>query len=238
MELIDPTGENLVYRMEHWGYYLLPQSHPHCPGYTGLLVAMRKTPTEKHFDPESMRIQLVNPSGMPDWTVLNLQTPLSKSRRVYPGSLNLCDRLNQEETFFTFGGTLESLAVTGETIYSLRSAAPILWLTSNGDGLADQLAAEFGHMLGELHARFGAKDEAFYRRVAKLDPLMLYIASLHSIFDEYEKTASLRGSYPKLHTLLHEEQKWLEESDQWSHSPETLAELLQPGQGGEGAGKI
>ncbi len=84
-------------------------------------------------------------------------------------------------------------------------------------------------MIGEIRASLAEKDEVFCRRLAKLDPLMLYVASLHSIFDEYESIASLRSSYPKLHTLLHEEQKWLEETEQWSHSPGTLAELLGSG---------
>jgi hypothetical protein len=40
--------------MENQGYYLLPKFHPHSPGYTGLLVAIRERPTGMHFDPESI----------------------------------------------------------------------------------------------------------------------------------------------------------------------------------------
>ncbi|MFQ5814516.1 MAG: hypothetical protein ACE5I2_15160 [Anaerolineae bacterium] len=39
------------------------------------------------------------------------------------------DRVDKVVGFFTYGGWLESISVPGETVYSLRSPAPILELT-------------------------------------------------------------------------------------------------------------
>jgi hypothetical protein len=59
--------QSILHRMEHWGYYLLPKSHRESPGYTGLLVAIRETPTREHFDPESIRLRIIEEGKETSW---------------------------------------------------------------------------------------------------------------------------------------------------------------------------
>jgi hypothetical protein len=226
--------ENLIYRMENWGYFLLPRSHPRCPGYTGLLVAIREKPTEKHFDPEALRLSLLDQFTMPGPTTLTLHTSLARSRRVLPGSVVVRDRLNKQEEFFTFGGTLESVAVPGETVYSLRSAAPVLWLAPEGDSVADQLAGEFGRLLGELRAVAKMSETDLRGQLMQIGPQRLYVASICSMLADYERNPSLRECYHEFDVMLHEEKEWLEEAHEWPTKPLALEQLLAPNQDAPG----
>ncbi len=211
--------------MEHWGYYLLPPPHPHCPGYTGLLVAIRDKPTLQHFDPEWIRLQTLRSSGAPEWTTLGLSSGPARSRRVYPGELMIGDRKGKQEEFVTFGASVESEGVPTETVYSIRSSAPILRLTRNLSTGPDQLAAEFGRLMAGVRAN-AISDDRLNWRLAEISPAALYVASLRSIFQQYEADASLRECFAILHDLLHEEQKWLQESGQWAQTPQNLSELI------------
>ncbi|MGE5141096.1 MAG: hypothetical protein ACM3JD_16635 [Rudaea sp.] len=218
--------ESLIERMEHWGYYLLPAPHEHCPGYSGLLVAIRAIPTRRHYDPESIGLDILLPPGRIETMAFGRETDVDKGRRVCPGSMTLCDRRGKQEMFFSFGGIIESIHLPDETIFSLRSNAPILWLTRSGETVADVLVAEFGHLVGEMRARCKDRDEGFFRRMARIDPLVLYTASLSSIFAEYESEQPLRDASPDFHLMLHDEKEWLEETGQWPDNPETLEQLL------------
>jgi len=220
--------QSIVHRMEHWGYYLLPRSHPHSPGYTGLLVAIRKTPTKAHFDPKSMRLRLRDKDSIASWTTLRVKTPHRGSRHLCPGRVVLRDRMDKQVEFFAFGGSLEAASVPGETVYSLRSPAPILEITNRLESIPDQLASETEVMIGELQARWEANDEEFARRLAQVDPLQFYLASLHSILVRYKQSSTLQRSFPGFYVVLLEETEWLAEAGQWPVAPPRLEELLAP----------
>ncbi|MDH4138431.1 MAG: hypothetical protein OEW09_17190, partial [Anaerolineae bacterium] len=146
--------QSILQVMENWGYYLLPKPYPHSPGYTGLLVAIRKIPTEKHFDPQTIRLRLRDKYDQAKWTTLWLHSPqelpIKASVHVCPGEVMLRDRTDKRVDFFVFGGSLEAVSVPGETVYSLRSPAPILWLTDDPETVPDQLASETQVLIGEL----------------------------------------------------------------------------------------
>ncbi len=218
--------DNPIHNMERWGYHLLPQVHPNSPGYTGLQVAIRATPTRQHFDPETIQLSLLNRAGKIEETKLDLETTLSEQHIVCAGSIILCDRKDKQESFYCFNGTIESTLARGETVYTLRSSAPVLWLSIKGGSIADQLVAEFGRVIGEIRASAREKDEDFFAHLATFEPLALYTAGLCSIFSDYERVSALRDSYPDLHALLHSEKDWLQDKGLWPEPPTTLEELL------------
>ncbi|MGE5140398.1 MAG: hypothetical protein ACM3JD_13105 [Rudaea sp.] len=223
--MVDRSSAGILEQMEHWGYYLLPPTYAESPGYTGLLVALREHPTLKHFDPESLSIPLVRPDGRIEETRMTLEHP-SAAARVCIGPVALTDRKNKQERFFTYGGTLESTSVPGETVYSLRSSAPILWLSAQGTCGGDHLASETGLLLAETRAGFGEREDEFYRRLSSLEPLALYVACLYSIFEDYEHSPDLRDSFPECHMLLHKEKRWLERVGLWTSEPISLSDLV------------
>jgi len=218
----------VLHEMEGWGYYLLPRAHLHSPGYTGLRIAIRGTPTKLHFDPESIRLRLRDGPGSANWTTLELGSPDQGTGHVCPGRVIVRDRLDKRIHFFTFGGSLEVAFAPGVIVYSLQSPAPILELTEPEESIPDQLASETEAMMGEVQARWGSNDAGFARRLAQVDPFQFYLGSLHSILLRFGHSRALRESFEALYDALLHEEKWLMQTGQWPAQPLMLEELLAP----------
>jgi hypothetical protein len=214
--------------MEDRGYFLLPRAHPHSPGYTGLRIAIRARPTRLHFDPESIRLRLRDKYGSANWTALELGSPDRGTGHVCPGRVIVRDRLDKRVHFFTFGSSLEVAWAPDVIVYSLHSPAPILELTEPEETIPDQLASETEAMIGEVQASWGSNDAGFARRLAQVDPLQFYLASLHSILLRYGQSRALRESFEDLYDALLAEEKLLMETNQWPAHPLMLEELLAP----------
>ena len=214
--------------MEHWGYYLLPKSHPESPGYTGLLVAIREKPAGEHFDPESMHLRIIEKDKETSWATLKSEAFFNKSIRVGLGQLLLRDKIDERVTFFTFGGILETASIPGETVYSLRSLAPILNLNGSLESVADQLAFETEAELAEQEARWGLNENGFLLRLTQVDPFELYLACLHSILQRYQQSPGLQRSYNDFYVALLKEKKWLLEMDQYPNRPPDLDQIFAP----------
>ena len=225
--------QSILHLMEKWGYYLLPRSHPDSLGYTGLLVAIRKQPTEKHFDPQTIRLRLRDKYDQAKWTTLWLQSPLelpiTASMHVCPGEVMLRDRTEKRVDFFVFGGSLEAVSVPGETVYSLRSPAPILQLSDDPETVPDQLTSETQALIGELQVRWGSDEEGFARRLAQVDPLQFYLATLQAILTRYERDRHiLQETFHEFYLALRHEKGRLMERGRWPATLPTLGELLAP----------
>jgi hypothetical protein len=225
--------QSILHLMENWGYYLLPKSHPDSPGYTGLLVAIRKQPTEKHFDPQAMRLRLRDKHNEATWTTLGLHSPvelpIKASLHACPGEVILRDRTDKGVNFFVFGGSLEAVSVPGETVYSLRSPAPILKLTDAPESVPDQLASETEALIGELQVRWGSDERGFARRLAQADPFQFYVATLQAILARNERDHhTLQETFHEFYLALRNEKAWLAERGKWPTPPSRLEELLAP----------
>lgn len=222
------NATQLLHQVENWGYYLLPKSHSHSPGYTGLLVAIRERPTKKHFDPERISLQVLDEQGVPQGMTFHLKWHLTKSRRVCAGRVILRDREEKEIEFYTFGGSCESVSVSGETVYSLRSTAPILQLTEKGESLSDLLAGEMEILIAKQHVRWGEDDEGYGRQLAQIEPVQLYVMSISSLLVRTRREGGWRKEVVEVNTMLLEERNWLEEVGQWPDRPPQPEELLSP----------
>lgn len=218
----------VFHEMEDWGYSLLDKAHPDSPGYTGLLVAIRQTPTELHFDPEAIELRLAEPGSQIRQVTLGLNLAFSASRRVCAGQVVLRDRIDKRVNFFVFGGTLEATTVPGETVYSLRSSAPILALTERRESAPTQLALETESLLAKIQAKWGLNDAGFTERLVQVDPHLLYVACLDSILTSYQQTANLRHSFHEFYEMLLREKEWLVQSRQWPITSPGLARMLGP----------
>jgi hypothetical protein len=220
--------QSILHRMEYWGYYLLPKSHPEGPGYTGLLVAIRETPTVEHFDPESIHLRIIEEDKDTYWATFRSKVVFKKSKNVGPGKVSLRDRIDKRVDFFTFGGLLEAVSISGETVYSLRSPAPILDFYGSPESVAAQLAFETEAMIAVREARWGSNEYKFLRPLAQMDPFELYLACIHSILQHYQQSPVLRRTFYHFYTALLREKKWLIEVDQWPAMPNELKQLFAP----------
>jgi hypothetical protein len=214
--------------MKNWGYYPLAKSHPESLGYTGLLVAIRHEPTGKHFDPQALHLHLRDESCSAKWRTLSWLSPLEGTGHVCPGAVTLEDRSGKEIQFFTFGGSLEMTSGSGEMVYSLQSPAPVLELVAPEETIPDQLAAETEELLGRIEVKWGEDEEGFRRRLAEVDPLQFYIATLGSILHHYEQIHILEEAYHELVAALRQEREWLIEKHLWPAKSLALEDLLAP----------
>ncbi len=222
------SEQSVFHQMEHWGYYLLPRSHQCSPGYTGLLVAIRETPTGIHFDPEVMRLWLQYENGTASRATLRLRSPFQGPRRVCPGRVVLRDRMDKRVEFFIFGGSLEATSIPGETVYILRSPTPVIELDESLESIPNQLAFETEVILGEMEARWGLDKEGFIQRLSQVDPLQFYLGNLHSILTRCERSQALQETYHNLYHALLEEKRWLVKAGLRTATPVTLEGLLAP----------
>jgi hypothetical protein len=130
--------------------------------------------------------------------------------------------------FFTFGGFLEAASIPGETVYSLRSLAPILDLNGSPESVADQLAFETEAMIAEQDARWGSSENEFLRLLAQMQPLELYLTCLQSILQRYQESPALRRSFYHFYAALLREKKWLLEVGQYPAMPHDLNQVFSP----------
>lgn len=214
--------------MKDWGYYLLSQSHRDSPGYTGLLVVIRKQPTGKHFDSETLHLRIRDIEGVARRRTLSWLSAPPDSDRVCPGRVILRDRFDKSVEFFTFGGSLEVISRPGEIVYSLRSPAPILELTAQSETVPDQLASETELLIGELQVRWRLDEEGFDRRLGEVDPLRFYLATLRSILLHYERAQPLGKVYHEFYDALLQEKAWFVAEGLWPANLPLLEDLLAP----------
>ena len=206
---------SILKAMEGLGYQLLSRTHRGSPGGSGLLVALRKEPTGKHFDPETMHLRLRDRRGMAKWRSLSLLSPGPDSDRICPGGVILSDRLDKRVEFFTFGGSLEVIPAPDARVYALRSPAPVLQLVAEKETVADQLAAETESLLSRAEVQWGHDEHGFNQRLAEIEPLHFYLGTLHSLIEKYEHCHPLEETLHELCGMLHRENEWLMSQGLW-----------------------
>lgn len=224
--------ESLFNFMRNWGFYLLPKSHQDSPGYLGLIVAIREKPSQSHFNPEMARLQ-IGLSGAPGqkWETLRLRPLFHDSRPLYPGFISLLDGAGRQQQFFTFGGSIEVAQQDGETIYLLRSPAPILLIGNpviEVEETSEAFAEEFEATLAQAHAWWKLDDQGFADRLTKTNPMQLYLACINDLLEKYTGNPDLSRHAHAFVRQLQSERAWLEETGRWPLYSPSIKALLAP----------
>ncbi|MCB0196713.1 MAG: hypothetical protein KDJ65_32470 [Anaerolineae bacterium] len=191
------------------GYLLLDQPHPNSPGGLRLLIALRETPTEAHYDPERIDLYRAEPDGRVLLNHLKLKTITNGSWPLCAGPVVLRDRTDKRVYFFTYGGSLDIYSNNGMAVCELRSTAPIVTMSSDSESVAEQLAVETEALLARIHAAWGRDDDGYYHRLVETDPLALYGASIVYISKTYEQSPALRHCFHPFYEMLTQEHAWL-----------------------------
>jgi hypothetical protein len=221
-------SEQSILRVDNWGYQLFPESHYYSAGYNELDIFIREKPSDRHYDPESVRLQLRDRYGFARWTTLEVGSAFKESRHVCPGRVILHDRVDKRVQFFSFGGSLEAVTNSGGVMYCLRSSAPVLGLNQPAQRATDQFVFETEEMIGKLKAEWEVNDAGFDQRLAQVDPLQFYLASVFSVLAHLKDAPALQQSFAGLYAMLSRERTWLRETGHWPTSPLRLEELLAP----------
>lgn len=219
--------ESILKHIEGWGYRALSKPHADSPGYSRLLVAIRKKPTGEHFDSERLRLRLRDSQGDVRWGVASWRMPVKEADRVCPGPVILYDRYDKQVEFFTFGSSLEVILEPDILVYGFESRAPILELTASEETISDQLAYEAEALMAELEERWEEEHGAgFEQRLTEIDPLSLYVPILNAILLRYSDAHALRRAYRRFYEALKRERDWLNTQDIWPKQPLRPEDLL------------
>ncbi len=211
-------------RLESLGYYTLPRPHADSPGYSGLLIFLRQSP--HGHDPERIQVRLHEWDGKTSMMNLHadLKRPLSHS--VCPGRIVVRSRQEREVTFYTFGGSIESESLSGETVFSLRSTAPILELVSEKETTEDLLANETEALFARAEAQQQLSSRQLLDRLVKAGPEAVYLSVLQTLLPDDEETA-VSPHHKDLVNMLTHERNWYQKTGRWPLFPQDLPTLLQ-----------
>ncbi len=212
-------------RLEALGYYTLPRSHSESPGYTGLLVVIRQAP--HGHEPLRVQIPLHDRNGRTSTVNLHAEIGQALSQVVGPGKIVIRSGQGREATFYSFGGNLESEALAGETVYSLRSAAPILELVSERETIGDLLAEETEILFAQAEAQLRLSSEELLDRLIRTGSEAVYLAVLQSLLAEEEDPAAGHVRQGDFRKMLAGEKIWCQSSGRWPKNPHDLTALLK-----------
>lgn len=161
-----------------------------------LLVALRPTPTLRHFDPEAIDCWTCE-AGRGKATRLDRETHYPIASDYSWGLISITDRLGVANQFLSFGGALRAQMTADATVLlDFSSHAPILRGSGHSQSV-DPLASEVGAFFGRIKVPidFVPGAEAL---VAKASPLTLFCAFIQHV---REKLVQARG--------LREANRWL-----------------------------
>jgi hypothetical protein len=154
-----------------------------------LVVAIRETPTLRHFDPESIAFYGPDAKGAAVVTVGRLQPGQACDRPALWGHVHVVDRIPVENRFLTFGGRLRMAGLPdGLTVAHLSSPVPIVRWGGHSQGI-DSLAGAIGAFFGRLIVPVDFTPGAA-ARIAAASPEVLFIAFL---LDEVRRRTSARA---------------------------------------------
>ena len=190
VEPLEPWADEAVVRLADLGFLLLDGDYAGAWGAPRLLVALRETPTLRHFDPEAIGYWwLDRDHGKLNW--LDRTRPVPIDRPVSWGRVRVIDRIPVANQFLTFGGTLRARAIDASTmVASIASPAPILRWSGHSQGV-DLLTDEVGAFLARLRVPIDAVPGA-EERIGRLEPLALYAAMLAESLPRLHRSRTLR----------------------------------------------
>ena len=201
--------------MDDWGYYLLPKSHAGSPGYGGVMVAMRQTPTELHYDPEIMQVRLAD-HGDVAWTSLTFYAALNGLSAVLPGRVIIIDRFDKHVEFFTFGAVVEEHRGLHEVIFVLTSDIPVLMDTGEDSNVGDHLTYACEALLARQQAqRLGECHSEKESNATRLDAAGLYQTSLTEAINRLKRTPGLCAGSRGICASLNDEMTWQITQGKW-----------------------
>jgi len=185
-----PWAAEAADRLADLGFLLLDGDYAGAWGSPRLLVALRETPTLRHFDPEAVGYWWFDRDhAKQNWLDRTRRMPVD--RPVTWGRVQVIDRIPVSNQFLTFGGTLRACVVDPETIVAaITSPAPILRWSGHSQGI-DLLTDEVGAFLARLRVPIDYMEGAEVR-VGLVGPLGLYAAMLAESLPRLRRSRSLR----------------------------------------------
>lgn len=191
-----------------------------------LVVALRETPTERHYDPERIVIWRTGPDRRGVRAELAFTNPMPLRMTFSWGPIEIIDRLGVANAFVSFGGHLVGERVRpGTAVVTLRSDAPILRRGGHSQRY-DRIAAEITAFFGRLRAAIDARP-ALEALLASATPLERYAAFLRHDGARLASSELVREHYGPDARLVRAEGERIrsQEPQAWAGGGRLLAEV-------------
>ena len=187
-------------------------------------INLYQHPTGEHFDPERMDLWMVGHDGEVGQTTVTHPWHGQRQLRICTGRIILHDRKNKAIEAFSFGGEIEILSEETCTNCRLTSPVPIVELVDSHD-IQTMLVFEFEALLAMLEAHWGDNEAAFKRKLAAVQPDILFAAGAVAIQARFRRLPATESRRQVLHFLEQTIQE-MQADDKWPSSVPALADLL------------
>lgn len=212
--MIEIELRRVIKHMANWGFDLLDPMHASSPGGRLMLVAMRRLPTNDHYDPEKLTVLLDDERGALGPVTLNRHARFARPSKVRPGHIYIADRVGKRLDFYGFGGVLTVVRVTEFdphfTLFIIESPAPLMALNGVlGHRVEDQLVDSAEALYARLRARHASERLDMAQLLSQIPPLSLYAACIESMWRMYRRSPALPTVFAEFYRLLGREHHWL-----------------------------
>ena len=212
------------------GYKFYPAKHSQSPGYPRVDIYIHESPTQHHFDPEKVTINIVQPNKKFD--ALIVRHPFSSLDdepvfRVCAGIVSIQDVKGKKVELFSFGGELRIESHNTYTMCNLSSPVPIL----NMVGLSpaqQRLADEIICILAERRAARLQSSGMFDEKLTTTSPVMLYCSFIMELSNRLKRMPSSGSSMlNEMRSLVRKEIEAIKKQGTWpAEKVPPISELL------------
>lgn len=218
-----PTLVEAAERLSDWGFLADPNL-PDRPGPASLIIALRASPTLRHYDPEVVEFWSTL-GGRGTHQTITRQTPMPVSVGVAWGEIRILDRLGESNGYLGFGGRCDSAILGDRVIVAFKSPAPILRRGGHSQGWdegADAVGAFFGRLLVTVDYVPG-----FEARLAGASPLARYCAFIEDADARDRRMRTASGDDRPFAPIVRSEAARLrrEHPDAWRDGGDLLADV-------------
>ena len=147
-------------------------------------IVLAAHPSEYHFDPEEMRLTVVDPFRGVDELTIEHPWFGGQAYRACAGHLVIADRHDKHLILFTFGGDVHIESQGEFSLIGLETPAPILLQSGAPTELA-LLIEEAEILLAQRRAARQEEPGLFDRHLSAAPPLELYLAMLVAMREKY-----------------------------------------------------
>jgi hypothetical protein len=213
------------------GFTIHPHLYSNAPGSHRVDICITDIPTQLHFDPERLHCRVKSNSD--DVETLQVRyrktgMSLGETYTLIAGPISLFDRMGEEVIFFTLGGKLTIQIQEATTFCKIESPVPILQ-KDRVHRIPRMLAEEIEILLAERRAAWLPNVDHFNKKLATVDPFVLYATCLESIRCSYLRLPVVTNTRAQdMLGFVRREMRVLRERGQWASwwSAPALADIL------------
>mgnify|MGYP001400368337 CR=1 FL=1 len=212
---------------QRYGYFLHPSRYAPPLGYSALDVYLARSDPERYFDAAAALFAVTDGERTSQVEIYHPFPQAPQRYQVVFGRFYLLAHNGDMVEGMSLGGVLEVGIQPNHTVCHLSSPAPIFDMEESG-GLIATLEVEVEAELARLRAQWHDGDAAFDRRLASLDPMTLFAASL-SLLDDYlhnHPQAVTPDEVLTERTAVHQAIRTLQHAGQWPKPTPSLRGLI------------